>query len=93
MEALVSYRMLLKLVKNGVDFLSVAELKVDDVGVWSVGDRLECLCAHCEEDVLHSKSIKVARYESFPADGFDCLLAGCFTELAFQFDVFHCCLI
>ena len=30
-EALVLYRMPLKLVENGVDFLTVAELKVDDV--------------------------------------------------------------
>lgn len=31
MEALVLYRMPLKLVKNGIDFLSVAEFEVDDV--------------------------------------------------------------
>ena len=54
-----------------------------------MGDGLKILCVYGKENVLHSKSIDVARYETGPADALYGSLVTDFTYRAFQFDVFH----
>lgn len=90
-ESLVGYRMPLSLVKDACILLAIVEYEVDDVRVRGVGYGLEILCVNGEENVLDSVSIKVARYETFSADClYGCLVAN-LTELAFEFNVLHCC--
>ena len=90
MKSLVRYRMVLYLMEHSITVSSVAELKVDDIRVRSVGDSLEILCFDSEEDVLHTKSIDVARNKSCTTYSlYSCLVAS-FANLAVEFNVFHC---
>ena len=89
-KSLVSYRVILYLVEYCMTISAVAELEVDDVRVRSVSDELEVLCVDCEEDVLHSESIDVARNESCTTNSLYCCLVASFANLAFEFNVLHC---
>ena len=82
--------MILYLMDNGITVSAIAELKVDDIRVWSVGDCLEILCIYSEEDVLHSESVDVAWNLSCSTYSlYSCLVAG-HAYLAVEFNVFHC---
>ena len=69
-QASVSYRVELELVKNSGVLLSV-EVEVNYIGARSVGDGLEFLCIYCEENVLESETVEIARNESLCAEGLD----------------------
>ena len=88
-KAGVEYRMELKLVEHCVVGLAIVEYEVDDVGLWSVGSDLELLCIHCEEDVLHSETIKIARDEALLTESLDDGFVANLTDLAFQFKMLH----
>jgi len=88
-EAVFLNGMELKLVDNGC-ILLVIEVEVYDEGCRIVGKSLEFLCVNCENYVLHSLSIQVARYESLLADGLDNGLVADLTDLAIELKMFHC---
>jgi hypothetical protein len=88
-EALVGYRMELKLVEDGHIGLST-EIEVDDVGCGSVGNHLEVLGFYCEEDVVHAEAIKVAGNETLFAEGLDDGLVTLLTDLSVELEMFHC---
>ena len=87
-QASVSYRVELELVKNSGVLLSV-EVEVNYIGARSVGDGLEFLCIYCEENVLESETVEIARNESLCAEGLDGSLVANLTKLAFEFNVLH----
>ena len=89
-ERLVSYRVILYLVKHCINVSSIRELKVDDVRVWSVSDSLEILCVDSEEDVLHTESIDVTWNESLSANCLHRCLVASYAYLAIEFNVLHC---
>ena len=90
MKSLISYRVILNLVKNCVHLCTVVELEVDDIRVRSVGDSLEILCVDSEKHVLDTESIDVARNLSCTTNSlYSCLVAS-FANLAFEFNVLHC---
>ena len=91
MKSFIRYRMILYLVEYCVTASSVTELEVYDVRVWSMGDSLEVLSFYSEEDVLHSESIDVARNLSCSTYCLDSSLVASLTDLAVEFNVFHCC--
>ena len=90
MEAVVLDRMELELMHDCHVGLAVVKLDVDDVGGGSVGDSHEIPFRDCEEDVLDSLSVKVARDETLPADRFDHGLVSDFADLAVKFKMLHC---
>jgi hypothetical protein len=92
MEAVVLHRMELELMYDCHVGLAVVKLDVDDVGCGSVGDALEIPVRNCEENILHSLSVKVARDKALLADGFDHGLVSDLADLAVNFKMLHCCL-
>ena len=88
-EAGVEYRMELKLVKDCAVGLAVVEDEVNDVCLRGIGYALEFFLIDCEEDVLHSETIKIARDESLLAESLDNGFVADLTDLAFQFKMLH----
>ena len=89
METVVIYRMELKLVDNCLVSLAVVQNEVDDVGLRGLDSALEFLLVHCEEYVLHSETIEIARYEALLAECLDDCLVSDLADLAFQFKMLH----
>ena len=80
------------LVEYCLILLAIVEGEVNDVGGRSVGNCLEVLCVYGEENVLETVSIKVARYESLPAESLHASLVSGLANLSFEFNVLHCVL-
>ena len=89
MEAVVLYRVELELVKDGGVCLTVVKGDVDDVGIGGLEQSFEILLHHGEKDVLESKSIEIARNQSFLAESLDDGFVANLTGLAFQFKMLH----
>ena len=88
-QALVSNRVELKLVKNcGV--LLVSENEINDESLRSVGDCLELLGINCEKNVLDTASLKVARNKTLLAESLESGFVADLTWLAFKFKMLHC---
>ena len=79
----------LKLVKNSCVVLAV-KVEVYDERLRSVGEEAEFLRVDCEEDILNTVAIEVARNESFSAESLDDGFVADLTGLAFQFEMLHC---
>ena len=88
-EACVEYRMELKLVKDCAVGLAIVEDEVNDECLRGIGDTLEFFLIDCEEDVLHSETIKIAWNESLLAESLDDGFVANLTDLAFQFKMLH----
>ena len=89
-ESLVRYRMILYLVKNRIHLHAVIEFEVNNVRIRSMGDFLEILCIDSEEYILDTESIDVAWNLSCSAYSLYCCLVASLTDLALEFNVFHC---
>ena len=91
MQATVVHRVELELVEDGVELLAVVQYEVYDKGVGGIGESLELLLVHREEDVLHAEAIEVARDDALLAEGLDDRFVADLTDLAVQFKMLHFC--
>ena len=66
------------------------ENEINDMCLRCVGYTLEILFADCEENVLNTLSIKIARNETLLAESLDSGLVAYLANLAFQFKMLHC---
>ena len=88
MEAEILYRVELKLVKDS-RVLGTIEIEVNDVGVRGVDKTLEILGVDCEEDVLNTCTIEVARDETLTTESLDGGFVANLTKLALKFEMLH----
>jgi len=88
MEAEILYRVELKLMKNCCVLLAI-EVEVNDVGIRGVDKALKILCVNCEEDVLKTCTIEVARNETLTTESLDGGFVANLTKLAIKFEMLH----
>ena len=88
MEADVLYRVELKFVEDGCVLFTI-EVEVNDVGIRGVGKTLEILGVDCEEDVLNTCTIEVARDETLTTESLDGGFVANLTKLALKFEMLH----
>jgi hypothetical protein len=88
-KAIVLYRMELELMENHRVVLLAIEGEVDDEGIRSAEESLEILFLNCEENILDSVAIEIARDEALLAECLDDGFVANLTGLAVKCEMLH----